>query len=291
MDNVKQATYEDVLNLSGPFVSLDISVQSTGYVHKKSDGSVVYGTYAIQAVTDIERRKEFANFLTHLLSDGDYEFVVIEDVILGNNFATTKILMQLNVIVEDLMEYGKVKKAQVYRQNNKHWKTELERIAGYNVVVKGVSDKERICEALRLLQFTPPVGTAQDVFDAMGIAVAQIMELYGKNTVEQAKPIQKLHADLSVGYRITQYNNKKELLVAAEQTMRHCRKLRDVVYVDSDKLHGTLKDNFRKIVTERGDNNLFVVSYDIDEVGSLLLSRYIDVSVCGQYVYFLARLR
>lgn len=290
MSDVKSVVYTDILNLAGAFVALDISVQSTGYVCKGKDGTYTYGTYKIKATEDIARRKEFADFLVSLLETVDYDYVVIEDVIMGNNFDTTKILMQLNVIVEDLMVYGRLRYAPVYRQNNKHWKSVLERISGYNAKVKGLTDKARVCESLQLLGFIPPQGTPQDVYDAMGIAVAQIAET---NIImpQQMKAVTTEHVDLCKGYKITQCNDEESLMKLAEKTLQRCQRFRNVVLVDSKTQSKTLKDAFRRIVLEHGDDNVFAIVYDVDKIGSLLLTKHIDVTICDEYVYFLARLR
>lgn len=290
MTDVKTATFADILNLTGSFVAFDISVQSTGYVLKKKDGTYVYGTYKIKATEDVERRKEFADFLVDLLQNVDYDYIVIEDVIMGNNFVTTKILMQLNVIVEDLMVYARIKHAPVYRQNNKHWKTVLEQLAGYSTNIKGLTDKERICASLELLNFKPPVGTPQDVYDAMGIALAQIAETSVKMP-QVTKVAVSVHNDLCTGYKIIQCKDRNSLMELARQTLQRCKRFRNIVVVDSNSQSKTLKDAFRKVVAEQGDDNIFAVIYDIDKIGSLLLTKHIDVSICDDYVYFLARLR
>ena len=116
--------YKEILSTSADFVALDISVRSTGWVKYKNK-QLSFGTYKLVAQEDRKRRQEFREFILQLFADDNFDFVAIEDVIFGNNFETTKSLMQLNIVVEDLMDFGKLATIPGYRIGNTVWKKQL----------------------------------------------------------------------------------------------------------------------------------------------------------------------
>lgn len=293
MEQQSISSYTDILLKSGTFISLDISVKSTGYV-RYYNGKLDYGTYTIKAVTDVDRRREFADFLVWLIDGKQYDYIVLEDVIFGNNYKTTKILMQLNVIVEDLMTYKKISPMPVIRINNLTWKKVLSDIAGtkeHNV--KGGEDKERVRTALKALNLD--LGNVpQDIYDAFGIAIAYIYEHYFKDSIlltQQAS--RKLHTDLLHCYVIKQCKNTEELQVISEKKYRHKKQKQDVeiVTLDSTVNNKPLLQAFKEAVTENGDQHIFRIIYDVNRVGSLLLTKYVDMELCEDKLYICAYLR
>lgn len=164
-------SYLDILKQSFDFISLDISVHSTGWVRYK-EGKLDYGTFSIQSEDDLGRRKEFKAFVKGLFGIDYYPIVYIEDVIMGTNFKTTKALIQLNSIVDDLAADGILHIDSINRVDNNHWKKYLRELAGYKPAVKKEDHKIMIINCLGILGFNENV--PQDIYDSLGMALAII---------------------------------------------------------------------------------------------------------------------
>ena len=145
-----------------------------------------------------KRRKEFRSFLISQISDRHYPVVFVEDVIAGTNFKTTKGLIQLNTIVDDLKEYGLLDIGEIKRIDNKKWKMYLRKASNYDGDIKKEEDKELIRNCLKELSFSPDV--KQDIYDAMGIAIAVIYR--DTVLVDTPKTENVLKKDLKKGYTI-----------------------------------------------------------------------------------------
>ena len=141
MIEFKKLEYTDFLKLEPTFLSLDISVRSTGWV-KSVNGEVTWGTKTLEAEDELGRRKEFREFLMSMLGETYFPVVFVEDVIAGTNFKTTKGLIQLNSIVDDLKEYGLVSVGEIKRIDNKVWKKYLKQASNYDGDVKKEDDKD-----------------------------------------------------------------------------------------------------------------------------------------------------
>lgn len=166
-----ELNYKDFLKLEPTFISLDISVRSTGWV-KSINGNVEYGTYTLKAQDEMGRRKEFKEFLINLIADNKIPVVFVEDVIAGTNFLTTKGLIQLNSIVDDLKEYGLIDVEKIKRIDNKKWKKYLKSASNYDGDIKKEEDKQLIRNCMNCLGFNENI--KQDIYDALGMAIAVI---------------------------------------------------------------------------------------------------------------------
>lgn len=195
MSEFSVPTYMDFFDKESSFISLDISVNSSGIVCYWK-GSLSYTTLALPEGTPASRRLYFRNCLLNMMQSFHWDKVYVEDVFGGSNFSTTRTLIELNCIVDDLKEQGMVNVAEIVRLDNKGWKKILRKVSNFVPPVKGMDDKEVIRGCLKTLSFAPPDGTPQDVYDALGIAIA--------GTCQKDMVVKKTKAevsyDLSKGY-------------------------------------------------------------------------------------------
>lgn len=174
MLNIRELQYQDILKLEPTFISLDISVKSTGWV-KSINGNVEWGTYTLKSEDELGRRREFRQFLIDLLGNQEYPIVFVEDVIAGTNFKTSKGLIQLNYIVDDLMDLAIIKVGKVVRVDNNRWKKYLRQVSNYkNIGIKEKDIKKQIRICLNNIGFEEKA--VQDIYDAVGLAVAMIFQ-------------------------------------------------------------------------------------------------------------------
>lgn len=268
---LKALNYLDFFKLEPTFISLDISVRSTGWV-KSVNGTVTWGTKTLESTDELGRRKEFREFLIDLIQGIEIPVVFVEDVIAGTNFKTTKGLIQLNTIVDDLNEYGLVKIGRVIRIDNKKWKKYLREACNYKAIIKGEDDKVLIQNCLHSIGFSENV--KQDIYDAVGIAVSIIYR--EKLLKETSKPDNILKKDLRRGYTIKQFIIKDKNFDKCIEKMvkKYNRELEDIDWsMDSKDVLHLFK---QKIEREQTDEKIYIIRVNNYKLGVLALTKKLD---------------
>lgn len=268
--DIRAVHYLDIFKKVSSFVSLDISVRSTGWC-KWKDGELAYGTFSLKEEDDVQRRKLFRDFLIDLCSDCEYEYLIIEDVIGSINFKTAKILYQLNPIPDDLVSEGVLHVKEIIRENNKTWKKNLRQCAEFTAkYVASKNDKEIVRECMNKLGFgTSEDGISEDVYDALGMAVGVIFA----RTSGKVSRGKKLKTDIRKGYKIEQFDDLHWALDFANDLGGY---IHTVDYTDTRK---ELKALFKKLVEEVGDDKVFVISIPTSKLGSVGLEKGLDLDI------------
>ncbi len=136
-----------------PIVSLDISVNSTGWVIclPYETPNVFFGIHEIPKNCRVSNnliRKDFKDFILSLFSLIPSTFtqseVYIESVFSGINPETVKTLTRLNSVVEDLIMDGLIENISIdniKKISNQTWKSTLRDLSGYKPVIKGENAK------------------------------------------------------------------------------------------------------------------------------------------------------
>lgn len=279
MIEFKKLEYTDFLKYEPTFLSLDISVRSTGWV-RSINGEVTWGTKTLESQDELGRRKEFREFLLSMIGETYFPVVFVEDVIAGTNFKTTKGLIQLNTIVDDLKEYGLVSVGEIKRIDNKIWKKYLKMASNYNGDVKKEEDKQLITNCMKEIGFDFKV--KQDIYDAMGIAVSVIYR--DKILKDKPKTDTVLKKDLKTGFVIKQFENKdkkydKALKSLIEKYGREVEELdwsnesRDILYLFKQKI------NIDKV-----DNKIYIIRVNNMKLGVLALTKKLNVEYPISYL-------
>lgn len=279
MITFNKITYLDFLKLEPTFLSLDISVRSTGWV-KSVDGKVTWGTKTLESTDELGRRKEFREFLIEMLKGNYFPVVFVEDVIAGTNFKTTKGLIQLNTIVDDLKEYGLVSVGEIKRIDNKIWKKYLKQASNYDGDIKKEEDKKLIVNCLNLLDFELKV--KQDIYDAMGIAIAVI---YRDNVLkEKPKTEQVLKKDLKTGFVIKQFENKNDKFNKNLNNLK-LKYNREVEEIDWSQESRDIIYLFKqKVNKEKIDNKIYIIYINNMKLGVLALTKKLNVDTPFSYL-------
>jgi hypothetical protein len=278
-----------LLNSAPNFLSLDISVQSTGWF-AWYDKKCYYGTYALTATDSYNRRKEFGVFVKTLIAQYQPTIIYQEDVISGCNFETTRALTELNCVADDLMIYEKIPEIPLVRVNNVTWKRILRSISQSEVGIKGCGDKEEVKFTLNSLGFNADV--KQDIYDALGIGLSQIAAKafdIKENVHINNTPVKKLKEDITKGYEIKQYLSEADLLNAANMTQSRAKRVRPVIKITYDPKFRSLKDCFTAVVRENGDDGIFAITYPINKINNIALTYGFDLS--SDTIYMLAKKR
>lgn len=286
-----KVTYIDIVQCAKSFISLDISIHSTGWVHWVN-GNLSMGVYHIQSTEDIDRKFEFKTFLKELFGDDEFEYCFIEDVYGGANFKTVKSLLQLNTLVDELVYEKEVKVNQIKRENNGVWKRHLKDVGDYIPKILGESDKEMIVASLENLDFSKqvidsflqesiPAKSYQDICDAMGMAIAVIKRdiIDVQNKVHTAK---KVKADLRRGYKITQYEDGFDALDEANEVAES--KGRELKVIDLTGKSRDLLYNFKKTAEQFGDDIIYVIKIETTKAGTIALDKNFDLTLPLSYI-------
>ena len=269
---LKKLEYTDFLKLEPTFLSLDISVRSTGWV-KSLNGEVTWGTLTLKSEDELGRRKEFREFLIEILGKDYYPVIFIEDVIAGTNFKTTKGLIQLNSIIDDLKEYNLVFFFFFKRIDNKVWKKYLKKACNYDGDIKKEEDKQLIKHCMNEIGFS--FNVKLDLYDAMGMAIALIY----RDNILKDKPKSKtvLKKDLRHGFLIKQYLNKdKKFDKSLENIIKKYN--RNVEELDwSLEAHDILYLFKQKISKDGIDDKIYVIKVNNMKLGVLALTKKLNV--------------
>lgn len=276
---INKITYLDYLKLEPTFLSLDISVRSTGWV-LCLNGEVKYGTYSIESQDELGRRREFREFLIDLIGKNYIPVVIVEDVIAGTNFKTTKGLIQLNSIIDDLNEYNLVSVGEIKRIDNKKWKKYLKSASNYDGDIKKEEDKILIKNCMIELGFSESV--KQDIYDAMGMAVAVIYRDKFLNEVSKTDTV--LKKDLKRGYTIKQFD------VLDKKSDKYLEKLKEKYNRDIENIDWSMESRDilylfkQKINRDDYDNNIYIIKVNSMKLGVLALTKKLNTDIPISYL-------
>lgn len=276
---INKITYLDYLKLEPTFLSLDISVRSTGWV-LCLNGEVKYGTYSIESQDELGRRREFREFLIDLIGKNYIPVVIVEDVIAGTNFKTTKGLIQLNSIIDDLNEYNLVSVGEIKRIDNKKWKKYLKSASNYDGDIKKEEDKILIKNCMIELGFSESV--KQDIYDAMGMAVAVIYRDKFLNEVSKTDTV--LKKDLKRGYTIKQFD------VLDKKSDKYLEKLKEKYNRDIENIDWSMESRDilylfkQKINRDDYDSNIYIIKVNSMKLGVLALTKKLNTDIPISYL-------
>lgn len=295
---IDKVTYKDVVACAENFISLDISVNSTGWI-KWLDGKLSMGIYHIKSSSDIDRKYEFKNFLKSLFGDSVFKYCFVEDVYGGANFTTVKSLLQLNTLVDDLRYEKSINVEEIKREGNGVWKKHLKSICNYESVIHGESDKDMIVGCLNQLDFNKEVidsylsdkisaKSYQDVYDALGLALGVIKRDI-INVRSNVKAVKKVKSDIRRGYILSQYEDEFDVLDEANEIAFKYNK--EIKSIDLTNKARDLTYNFKKVVEEYGDELLYVVKIETCKIGALALDKNFDLSLPVSYLLCYRKLK
>lgn len=271
MLEIRELQYQDILELEPTFISLDISVKSTGWI-RSINGKIDWGTYSLQSDDERGRRTEFRHFLLELFGDQEYPVIFVEDVIAGVNFKTSKGLIQLNSIIDDLVDMGYVNIKEIIRIDNNRWKKYLKQLSNYeSSILKEKDTKKMIRDCMHSLDFNE--GVAQDIYDALGLAVAMIFRY--KVLGETRKEEVPLKLDLKKGYEIKQYKSIEKMLESGKkESVKRNREIEEINWVGESR--DILYLFKKKVKAEQRDDKIYLIKVKSNKLGVLALQKKLN---------------
>lgn len=181
------------------FLSLDVSLSSTGITYLKH-GDVEAGNISLSDVEENDfyeavLRRELKNRILEKVGRGTYfDVIIVEDVFVGTNPKTARVLYALNSAIDELILDREIECSDFVRWQNGTWKKYLWM---YDVEgdTKYIKDKLRIEQVLFNLGITDFGEGYQDRLDSVGMVLAYLM----RNACERKEKPVKL-SDLMFVY-------------------------------------------------------------------------------------------
>lgn len=271
---IQELTYMNYFGMVNNFISLDPSKNGTGWARYR-DGKLETGRFSIQSEDEQGARKEYRLFIESLFEGREYEYLFIEDTIGSVNYKTARILYQLNLIPDELIDYDRIKVGTLVRENNSMWKGNLRLASNYNPKVRGeVNDKEQVQSCLQLLGFGDGTtdSISEDEYDAVGSAVGIIYRLF---VLKKDKTKVKLKTDISKGYKLMQFEDEYD----ANEFLEDFASPSDIEVLDYMTISRDLKSNFAKhIKTREDDTRVYVIKLPTAKMGVVALSHGLDLN-------------
>lgn len=277
--NYREFTLESLLLDSDlKVLCLDISLKSTGYFIKYKD-FLKEGYLPIVDMknnNEIEITKQYKQYVTNLLKEFReensieenllFDYVLIEDIYLGNNFETVKKLNFLGNIVNALISFGEIETEKFYRVSNQTWKKGLRELIKDKQLLKGLKDKlliQKIFEIkgenIKDSQTRYGIQHFQDVLDAKGLYLG--MRVLGEEVLLAKKDI-KLKLKFKRDIDLQKYQHKGYEQVYLEGVS-------DTTL--TKQLFKTLKEMINSEYFEYKDKNKLIIS--IKSYGTFGISR------------------
>ena len=132
--SVKRPTIESVLSRFKSGIGLDIAPNHTG-VALWRDGKLTTSGFLVDMeydkdgyMAEAKMRKCFKDKMREILQGYDWEVCIIEDVYGGKNFSTTRKLIALNCVVDELVLEGDISIQNLYRFAEAEWMKDLRMI-------------------------------------------------------------------------------------------------------------------------------------------------------------------
>lgn len=154
MNEVARPTIKDILGVFRSGVGIDISKNHTGLCLWR-DGRLETLGFAVDMdydrgsyLAEARMRKEFKDKLRGYLQGYDWEVCIVEDVYGGTNFDTTRKLLALNCVVDELILDNEIKIDYLYRFKESEWLKDMRKIAKFGNKLNPKYECQKILEYL-----------------------------------------------------------------------------------------------------------------------------------------------
>lgn len=200
----ERPTIEQLLGVIKSGIGLDISKNHTGIAMWR-DGKLEVMGFAIESdydnndyMAEAKMRLWFKNKLKEILQGYHWEVCIIEDVYGGMNFSTTRKLIALNCVIDELILEGSVEVDNLYRFKEAEWMRDFRTVIKLGNKLSAKFECQKILEFVQfpfLLEHQndkPSEKLAifyEDICDATGQLIGLAMRLSRANSVNKTSTI------------------------------------------------------------------------------------------------------
>lgn len=210
--DIQKPTVESILSTVKSGIGLDIAKNHTGICIWENNKVVLEGFELghydpSDYFAEYRLRAEFKNKLREVVGGKSFEFGIVEDVYGGDNFDTTRKLLALNTVIDELIFEGVCSVKNFVRWNATKWMSYFRKIYKTPVKLKSKLETQAILEYLnfdfyiRNKDLSNPEKEAiyfEDKCDATGMLCGMIMKYNLEKNLSKATPVK--FSDLKLYY-------------------------------------------------------------------------------------------
>lgn len=182
----------------GIYLGLDISSESTGICYIE-DGVRTTANITLEKELckgcheEVLKRRLLKKYLGELIGGKEIDLIVIEDVFVGDNPKTARLLYALNTAIDEMILDGVCSCKEFARVSNKVWKSWLMSV-DKNGISKGLKDKEKIRVCMDILGIREEGEGFQDRLDASGMVYGYFLK--GKDGYSTKKKVSEFDIEV-----------------------------------------------------------------------------------------------
>lgn len=266
----------EIIPKEGVFLGLDISETSSGVCLYENGVKSLYNI-ALETPEgvdfyEVKLRRELKENLSEVIKGMCLDLIIIEDAFQGINPMVTRKLYAINTAIDELILDGVCSCKLFKRVSNQSWKSWLYKLDEKNLF-KGLTDKIRIQECLRLIGIEDSGEGFQDRLDATGLLIGYFL---CKDEVDRGANVSKYKLkmeDIEVAYT-EDYESIVDYLISKNDCI--------------SKMFISEKYWSKKKMLEYSANNpdLVCISSDIVKLGRVAVDLGLPLLEDGGYVVF-----
>lgn len=188
----------NIVPSKGLYLGLDISKNSSG-ITLIENGERVTANSKLEDIKGVHKetllRRALKEDLKQLVEGKVFDAIVIEDVFVGENAETVRLLFALNTAIDELILDGVCGCREFIRVSNQMWKSWLCKVLDTQGVTKGLNDKEKIRICLEMIGVVETGEGYQDRLDSTGLLVSYFLK--GSEEIKNGKLDKKRKVRLS----------------------------------------------------------------------------------------------
>lgn len=270
-ETYKALSLESILSIFRSGVGLDIAKNHTG-VSMWKDGVLTTLGFNIDMdydktdyMAEAKMRIQFKRLITDILKDYNWEVCVIEDVYGGSNFDTTRKLLALNCVVDELALEGVINVEHIYRLKEAEWLKSLRTISNKGTRLNPKYECQAILEFLKFPFYLENVSKSEtekrklffeDRCDATGQLLALALKLTDADVKTKSSSVRM--SNLYVNF----FEDEDDVYWSDDKVLKNA----EVVFVDFPEA-GDIEEILLQLVNENKESVL-MMKVPTDKLGT-----------------------
>ncbi len=195
---IEKPTVLNLLRTIPSGIGLDIAKNHTGIVIWNGETTEEYGfeldPYDKDSYfAEYKMRRDFKNRLSSIVSGRHFEFSIVEDVYGGRNFDTTRKLLALNTVFDELLFDRVCTTGEFVRWGESKWMSNFRMLYKQKGKLKVKLETQAILEHLEYAYVLDNKNTKvpyyEDICDACGMLLGVVAAHHMKDTLAKSRPI------------------------------------------------------------------------------------------------------
>lgn len=232
-------------------------------------------------LSEIKMRREFRDKLIPIVKGKHFEVAIVEDVFGGKSFDTTRKLLALNTVFDELILDGVCTVGEFYKWENTLWKKYFRKICKIKGYPDDKTEIQKIFEYLQYPYYMTQINSEsrdkqfQDKLDSLGMLCAlSVFKGEGGKI-----PKKKLRLTQVI---VKPFGTFEEVMYAGDKV------LSDSIAHEAD-IKGNVKDGILRTLTDAEPDKVFYTIQDNACLGTLALELDLELSPYGSTILYFYR--